>query len=231
MIEAKLFQDRYRLFPNINHMKPLLIIAAAFVVFTSAGFGEPVATTGEAEVKYTKAIEGRAADILKILALSDTNAAARVQSVIVEQYRSLRVWHDENDPKLKAAKGDTNATATIKASLQTIHDGFISRLGETLNPEQVEAVKDKMTYGKVQFTYKGYLLEYPDMNDAQKAEVLRLLKVAREEAMDGGSSDEKSAIFNRYKGKINNYLSKQGIEPLRKKKPAGTAGSNAPAIK
>jgi hypothetical protein len=41
--------------------------------------------------------------------------------------------------------------------------------------------------------------------------------------MDGGSSDEKTAIFQRYKGKINNYLSKQGIHPAREKaaKPAG----------
>jgi hypothetical protein len=37
-----------------------------------------------------------------------------------------------------------------------------------------------------------------------------LLKEAREEAMDGGSSQEKDAVFGRYKGKINNYLSKQG---------------------
>lgn len=212
-------------------MKPLSIIVSLLVVFVSAAFAESNTATDEAEVKYTKAIEGRAAEILKVLALADTNTAAKVQSVMVAQYRSLRAWHDENDPKLKAAKGDTNATASIKESLKTNHDAFIDRLGEMLSSEQVDAVKDKMTYGKVQFTYKGYLLEYPDMNDAQKAEVLRLLKASREEAMDGGSSDEKSAIFNRYKGKINNYLSKQGIEPARKKKPAGTAGSNSAAIK
>ncbi len=28
--------------------------------------------------------------------------------------------------------------------------------------------------------------------------------------MDGGSANEKSAIFKKYKGKINNYLDKQG---------------------
>jgi hypothetical protein len=75
-----------------------------------------------------------------------------------------------------------------------------------------------MTYGKVQFTYTGYLNEYPNLSEQNKQKVLELLKEAREEAMDGGSSDEKSAIFNRYKGKINNYLSAQGINSNRKKK-------------
>jgi hypothetical protein len=35
---------------------------------------------------------------------------------------------------------------------------------------------------------------------------------AREHAMDGGSSEEKHAIFGKYKGRINNYLSKQSFD-------------------
>jgi hypothetical protein len=41
---------------------------------------------------------------------------------------------------------------------------------------------------------------------------MELLVQAREEAMDDGSSDEKHATFGRYKGKINNYLSKEGYD-------------------
>jgi hypothetical protein len=175
-------------------------------------------TTEQIEASYTRAIEGRTADILKVLALSDTNQSARVHDIIMTQYRALRAWHDANDPKLKAVKGDTNAVAQIRSSLKVVHDQFIAGLSANLTPEQVEQVKDKMTYGKVQFTYKGYLVEYPDLNDAQKQKVLELLKEARELAMDGGSAEEKSDIFNRYKGKINNYLSKQGLQSVRKKK-------------
>jgi hypothetical protein len=87
-----------------------------------------------------------------------------------------------------------------------------------------------MTYGKVGFTLKGYLTEYPDLNEAQKAEVLRLLKEAREEAMDAGSSDEKSAIFNRYKGRINNYLSQQGVQSMRGKAKAKTPAAATDAV-
>ena len=180
--------------------------------------------TADAEVKYTKAIEGRTVDILKVLALTDTNKAAQVHDTIIAQYRALRAWHDENDAKLNASKSDTNATAQIKASLKTLHDQYLATLGQNLTPDQVEQVKDKMTYGKVQFTFQGYVNQYPNLTDDHKAAILKMLKDAREEAMDGGSSDEKTAVFQRYKGRINNYLSKNGIHQ-EKKKPAAT---NAP---
>ena len=173
----------------------------------------------EDEAKYTHAIEGRTADILKVLALTDTDRAARVHDVIIAQYRALNAWHDANDAKLKAARGDTNALAQMQVSLKKLHDTFLSRLAENLTPAQVEKVKDKMTYGKVQFTYAGYVAQYPGLSEANKAKILELLQAAREEAMDGGSAEEKTAIFQRYKGKINNYLAAQGIHPA-KRKPA-----------
>jgi len=176
-------------------------------------------TPEQIEAKYTQAIEGRTADILKVLGLSDTNQAGRVHDLIMAQYRALKAWHDANDPGLKAAKGDTNALAQIRSSLKSLHDGFIAKLSANLTPEQVEQVKDKMTYGKVQFTYAGYLAAYSDLTDPQKQKILELLKQAREEAMDGGSAEEKTAVFQKCKGKINNYLSSQGIHP-NKQKPA-----------
>jgi hypothetical protein len=39
-----------------------------------------------------------------------------------------------------------------------------------LTPPQVEVVKDGMTAGKVQFTYKGYLGAIPDLTDEQKGQ-------------------------------------------------------------
>jgi hypothetical protein len=81
-----------------------------------------------------------------------------------------------------------------------------------------------MTYGKVQFTYNGYLTQYPDLPEVHRQKILELLKEAREEAMDGGSAEEKTAVFQRYKGKINNYLSQAGIHPPAKKaKPTNSA--------
>jgi hypothetical protein len=193
-------------------MKPTIIIAT-LALLTANVFAAETKLTPEQEAKYTQAIEGRTADILKILALTDTNKIAKVHDTIIAQYRTLNAWHDANDAKLKAAGKDTNAVAQIHASLQTIHDQYLAKLAVNLTPEQVEAVKDKMTYGKVQFTYKGYVTQYSHLSDENKQKILEMLKEARELAMDGGSAEEKTAVFQRYKGKINNYLSKQGIHP------------------
>ncbi len=207
----------------------LAILAVAFVLSApEAPAAETNATPADAEAKYTAAIEGRTADILKILALTDADKTAKVHDAIIAQYRALNAWHDENDAKLKAAAKDTNAVAQIRASLKTIHDAFIAKLSENLTSSQVEQVKDKMTYGKVQFTYAGYMTAYPNLAEEHKQKILELLKLAREEAMDGGSAEEKTAIFQKCKGKINNYLSKQGIHPEKKNKVAQPE-TNAPA--
>ncbi|MFO1487934.1 MAG: DUF3826 domain-containing protein [Verrucomicrobiota bacterium] len=201
-------------------------LTLAGLLLAAGCLAAPTNSTPEAEAKYAAAIEGRAADILKVLTLADTNRAARVHDAIIAQYRTLRDWHDTNDAPRKLARGEE--TDRFKQSLRAVHEIFFARLALDLTPEQVEAVKDKMTYGKVQFTYTGYLNEYSGLTEEQKARVLSLLKEAREEAVDAGSADEKSAIFNRYKGKINNYLSAQGVISNRKKKTLSET-TNTPA--
>ena len=61
----------------------------------------------------------------------------------------------------------------------------------------------------------------PDLTAPEKVKILELLKEAREEAMDGGSVDEKSAIFKKYKGKIVNYLNAQGHDVTKAYKEWG----------
>ena len=207
--------------------KPMFIAAVAMLSF-AAFAAETNSTPEQAEAKYTAAIEGRTADILKILALTDGDKTVKVHDAIIAQYRALKAWHDENDAKLKASAKDTNAVAQIRSSLKTIHDAFLARLSESFTPEQIEQVKDKMTYGKVQFTFAGYLAAYPNLADEHKQKILELLKQAREEAMDGGSAEEKTAVFQRYKGKINNYLSKQGLHAEKKTATVKTE-TNSPA--
>ena len=198
--------------------KPWSIIALLLLAISAFAADDQSAVTNTTpnqaeEAKYTTTLQARSADILKVLALDDTNKAAKVQEIIIAQYRSLNAWHNTNDAELKAVRSDKAATAQIHASLKVLHDNYLAALAQYLTPAQIDQVKDKMTYGKVQFTYQGYCNQYPTLSDANKQEILRLLKEAREDAMDAGSSKEKTTIFTRYKGIINNYLSKQGLHP------------------
>jgi hypothetical protein len=201
--------------------KTLFIITAALMAVSAFAATETNLTPDQAEANYTQAIEGRAADILKILSLSDTNKAVKVRDTVIAQYRSLRAWHDANDDKLKQSAKDTNAVAQIQSSLKTLHNQFISKLSENLTPAQVDQVKDKMVYGKVQVTYDAYNEIIPGLTDAQKAKILEWLKETREEAMDCGSSKEKDAVFKKYKGKIANYLAKEGVDEQKARKEWG----------
>ena len=162
----------------------------------------------DAEAAYTRTIEKRVADILAALDLSDPARSAKAHDLLVARYRALRDWHDANDAKLKGANPEQ--AGQIKASLKASHDTFLASLSEVLTPAQVERVKDQMTYDKAKVTYDAYCEIVTNLTDGQKQRMLELLKEAREEAMDAGSAEEKSAVFNRFKGKINNYLTAEG---------------------
>jgi hypothetical protein len=162
----------------------------------------------EAEAAYAQTLEKRVADILGVLELKDPARTARVHDLLVAHYRALRDWHDANDAKLKQAPEEQ--AREITASLKNLHARFVSRLEAELSPQQVEKVKDKMTYGKVKVTYDAYCEIVPNLTEPQKRKILELLQEAREEAMDGGSAEAKSAVFKKYKGKINNYLTAEG---------------------
>ena len=92
------------------------------------------------------------------------------------------------------------------------HEAFIAHLKEQLTETQIDKVKDGMTYNVFPITYTAYQDMLPNLTAEQKDKIYNWLKEARELAMDAGSSDKKHAVFGKYKGKINNYLSAAGYD-------------------
>jgi len=181
-------------------------------------------TNSVAEAAYTRTITQRADKIAGSLGISETNKLIRVRNIIAQQYRDLSRIHDARDAQIKTLKEKSGAdkkaaTATIQAArdeakpkLDKLHGEFLARLSAELSPGQVDQVKDGLTYGVLPLTYGVYLKMYPDLTEEQKAQIKTWLTEARELAMDGSTSDEKHAVFGKYKGKINNYLSKAGYD-------------------
>jgi len=172
-------------------------------------------TTNPDDAAYTADITKRADEVIKFIGIEgDAAKADHVRATLVNQYRSLRALHDARDAKLKAT--DDAAKAEVKsaseADIKKLHDEFLTKLSADLSPEQVEKVKDKMTYNVVPITYAAFQDMIPTLTEPQKAYILAQLKEAREIAMDGGTSKEKHAVFGKYKGRINNYLSKEGYD-------------------
>jgi hypothetical protein len=193
----------------------VVALGVAFTLSASAQYSTPPVTPGEKEALYTTTIENRAATILKVLALNDAAKSNRVFNAIVAQYHALRARDEAIDDELDYLPRDSAEWSAARIAMfphmsRPLHDRFIAKLSADLTAEQVETVKDKMTYGKVEFTYDAYCAIVPNLTDEEKARVMDLLKQARDEAMDGGSADEKSAIFQKYKDQINDYLDAHG---------------------
>lgn len=173
----------------------------------------PAPTETEKEAFYATSIENRVGDIVKALNLSDADKARAVHDILVAQYHDYRVRDASIDTRLKVDGREVNyANRAEQLAIQSkpLHEQLLSKLGAVLTPEQVEKVKDLMTYNKVKVTYDAYCAIVPNLTDAEKAKIMELLVAAREEAVDGGSAPEKSAIFKKYKDQINSYLDAQG---------------------
>jgi hypothetical protein len=179
------------------------------------------AASADDEAAYTQAITDRAEKIVSPLGIDDVVKRARVRDLIANQYRGLRSIHDARDAKLAEAETSPGDPAVAEAwrgvtqneaelRMARLHRRFVARLAAELTPEQVDQVKDGMTYGVVPITFARYCELVPELTVEQRAEVLANLLEAREYAMDSGSSEEKHAWFGKYKGRINNYLSAAG---------------------
>jgi hypothetical protein len=198
-----------------------LAVAAGSIVSASA---QNPQNAEAAEAAYAKTISERSDKIVATLGITNSASEKKVHDVIARQYRDLRDIHAARDAELKAAKakfaddkaGADAAAKTIqadaKAKMDKLHGEFLARLSTDLSVEQVDKVKDGLTYGVLQVTYNVYLKMYPELTEEQKTQIKAWLVEARELAMDGGSSDEKHAVFGKYKGRINNYLSKAGYD-------------------
>ena len=203
-------------FPGI-----LLAVAAAATMSASA---QDSRNAESAEAAYAKTISERADKIVATLGITNSAREKQVHDVIARQYRDLRDIHAARDAELKAAKtkfADDKAgadaaaksvQADAKAKMDKLHGEFLARLSADLSTEQVDQVKDGLTYGRAQVVYNAFLGMFPDLKDDQKAQIKAWLVEAREIAMDGGTSGEKHAVFDKYVGRINNYLSKAGYD-------------------
>jgi hypothetical protein len=218
-----------------NHSLLLTVILAAAPMLAQADPVQslPPATKADLEATYTTAIENRTADIIKLLDLTDAAKSNEVHDIIIAQYRALRARDEAINARLNADGKEltfANRAGPLAAESKTLHEQFLAKLGTILTPEQVEKVKNQMTYNKVMVTYDAYCAIVPGLTDADKAKIMEELKLAREEAIDGGSAPEKSEIFQKYKDQINAYLNAHGHDTAKafkdweaKNATAGTA--------
>jgi hypothetical protein len=144
----------------------------------------------------------RAGKIAANLSLGNEGKQAHVGSIVARFYADL----DE----LQSA-----GNAEEPARLAKLKQDVFEKLAGELTAEQIEKVKNGLTYNVLPITFGVYQEMLPQLTDAQKQQLLVWLTEARDLAITAGSSDKKHECFRKYKGRINNYLSKQGIDMKR----------------
>lgn len=177
---------------------------------------------------YVESIVKRSQKIVDKLELKDAEMAQHVTHIIANRYFKLNDIYEVRDAKVKQAKetltGDAKQAAVKAAedekdaALYRCHFEFPAALSLYLDDKQIDAVKDGMTYGVLMVTYNSHVDMIPTLTQEEKAQIMAWLVEAREFAMDAENSNKKHAAFGKYKGRINNYLSKWGYDLVKERK-------------
>ena len=204
-------------------MKPQLLALLLTFSVTTAAFAQQNNAVTDKEA-YTKTITERAAKIVANLGIADAKKTEKVTLIIRDQYSDLNdiytvrdiqvkdIKEKNKDNKVERDSALAKENRAVEALLTKLHKKYIGKLSAQLSNEQVEGVKNGMTYGVLPLTYKAYQEEILTLTEDQKKQILIWLTEAREHAMDAESSDKKHAWFGKYKGRINNYLSAAGYD-------------------
>jgi hypothetical protein len=174
--------------------------------------------------EYTRVITERANKIVDGMSFESETLKMQVRNIIVDHYRflndqeekrnedvaAIREKYAENK-ELRDAKIDLRK-AEQELKVRDNHFAFNAKLKAIISEEQIDQVKDGLTYGVLPLTYQAHLDMIPTLKEEEKLQIKIWLIEAREHAIDGGDSKAKHGWFGKYKGKINNYLSARGYD-------------------
>jgi len=190
-------------------MKKVLFVTFLSLLSITVSAQVSLKTEGQ-DSAYVETIKQRAQKIVDGLGLTDAQKAENVRNIIANRYFLLNDIH---------SKYDKNQQDARDAELYKHHFELASALALYLTEEQIDAVKDGMTFGRLKRDYKAQLEMIPSLTDEEKAQVLIWLREAREYAMDAADSKGKHFWFDKYRGRTNNWLSARGYD-LKKERDA-----------
>ena len=183
-------------------MKKVLYATILSLLSITASAQVALKTEGQ-DPQYVETIKARAQKIVDGLQLSDAQIVENVRNIIANRYFLLNDIH---------SKYDKNQQDARDAELYKHHFELASALAFYLTEEQIDAVKDGMTFVRLKRDYQAMLDMISSLTEEEKAQVLIWLKEAREFAIDAADSKGKHYWFDKYRGRTNNWLSTRGYD-------------------
>jgi hypothetical protein len=160
----------------------------------------------QTETDFRKTLHDRSVKIVNTLELKDSGKYNNVVDLLTDQYFDLNKVQDKTKESIAAINSlqlaGEEKTSRIRieeekktSQLSELHKGFIAKLQKKLTDEQIEKIKDGMTYRVMPMTYTAYQDMIPALTAEQKEKIYNWLNEARELAMDEGSSEDKHKVF------------------------------------
>ena len=197
----------------------LSLLSGAMLLFSSSDYCQSPSKT-ETVLKSESDQEKKAAEWVESLNINDTEKENRLKKVIATHLEAIRNWHNDHpftsvpariNPVTGKPLSELDRQIIADSAIpKSVHENLMAGLRKDLSEEQVEAILDKYTVGKVAFTMAGYHAIVPDLTPEEAATILGYLKEAREMAVDYKSMKQISAIFEIYKTKSEQYLNSNG---------------------
>ena len=191
-------------------MRKVLFAAIAGLLTITVNAQVALKTEG-LDAEYVQNITNRSQKIVDGLNITDAQKAENVRNIIANRYFLLNDIHAKYDKKTQQD--------ALYAELYKHHFELASALAIYLTEEQIDAVKDGMTFGRLKRDYQAQQDMIPTLKEEEKAQILIWLKEAREYAMDAADSKGKHFWFDKYRGRTNNWLSARGYD-LKKERDA-----------
>ncbi len=203
---------------------------AALAAFMTTAAGAVELNSEGRNPEYVASIVKRSQKCTDALGITGTDKGKQVLNIIANRYFALNDIYAERDSVKNIAKqkqGDEKkmlmeaAEAKKDSRLYRSHFGFDADLSIYLTADEIVTVKDVMTYNVVKVTSDAYSDMIPRLTAEEKAQIVAWLKEARELAIDAENSNKKHETFKKYKGRINNYLSKRGYDISKEREAWG----------
>lgn len=212
-----LFVERSRDVKMVHNVKMNYGNNVMYLKETFNSYPAPAVSLNSAgrDSKYVETIIERARKATDELGITWTPLGQNVLNIIANRYFKLNDIYAERDSVKKTDK--KLAEAQCDSKLYRSHFGFDTDLSMYLKPQEIEKVKDAMTFNVLKVTYEAHCDMIPTLKDEEKAQILSWLIEARELAIDAESSKKKHEVFGKYKGRINNYLTKRGYDLVKER--------------
>ena len=195
-------------------------ICFSMMAYSQTAVQESAIKAADAKAKSDLGQEKKAAEWVASLNLNDAAKEARIKELIATHLKTIRNWHNEHPPSTVPAGinpvtgqrlSDLDRQVIANSAMpKSVHENLMGGLRKDLSEEQVEAILDKYTLGKVAFTMNGYKAIVPGLTAQEETTILGFLKQAREQAIDFKNMNQISTIFEIYKTKSEQYLNANG---------------------